>query len=377
MRSPLSSVPIRSRMCCMYESVATSTCSTSPWSTPGAAARSSSICSSEASDSLCPWASKNFTPLYSGGLCEAEITTPRSSASSATAGVGRTPPRMQSPPADTTPRANAVSSSTLEARVSRPTKTLAAPVQSDAARPRRSTSSGVSSSPTTPRTPSVPKYLRARAGKRLPLAELRRLARLVQAGLLALDDAGVAREEACALQRHAKLRVDLHERTSDPVAHGTRLTRRAAAVHAHAQVVLALEPGRLERSRREHAVHLAREVLLDLLPVDPRVSIAGTEDDARDRGLALAGAEILSGSRHLHLESGRCLRLVRMLRAGVDLQLGQLCTAELVAREHPLDGLPKHFRRLPVELLAERALAQPAGVAGVLVVHLLLELLPR
>ena len=35
------------------------------------------------------------------------------------------------------------------------------PVQSAAARPSRSTSSGVRTSPTTPRTPSVPKYLRA------------------------------------------------------------------------------------------------------------------------------------------------------------------------------------------------------------------------
>src|SRR5262249_18672375 len=305
------------------------------------------------------------------------MTTPRSSASKATAGVGRPPRRLQSPPADTTPRANAVSSSMPEARVSRPTNTVAAPVQRDAARPRRSTSSGVRNSPTTPRTPSVPKYLRARAGKRLPLAELRSLARLVEAGLLALDDTRVARQEAGALQRHAKLRVDLHERTCDPVAHRPSLTRRAAAVHTDAQVVLALEPCGLQRSRRQHAVHLAREVLLDLLAVDPGVAAAWAEDDARDRGLALAGAEILSGSRHLHLESGRCLRLVRMLRAGIDLQLRQLRTTELVAREHPLDGLAKHFGRLPFELLAKRALAKAAGVAGVLVVHLLLELLAR
>src|SRR5213076_2615378 len=174
---------------------------------PGAAASSSSICSSEASDSLLPRESKNLTPLYSGGLCDAEMTTPRSRASRATAGVGSTPPTMQSPPAETTPRAHASSRSMPLARVSLPTNTSAAPVQSDAARPSRSTSSGVRNSPTTPRTPSVPKYLRAKAGKQLPLAELRRLARFVQAGLLALHDARVASQEAGALQRHAKLRV--------------------------------------------------------------------------------------------------------------------------------------------------------------------------
>ena len=59
---------------------------------PGASAsRSASIFSSLASVSFCPSRSKNLTPLYSGGLCDAEMTAPRSSASSATAGVGSTP----------------------------------------------------------------------------------------------------------------------------------------------------------------------------------------------------------------------------------------------------------------------------------------------
>ena len=57
----------------------------------GGASSSASIASSSASESLLPSFVKNLTPLYSGGLWEAEMTTPRSSASSATAGVGRTP----------------------------------------------------------------------------------------------------------------------------------------------------------------------------------------------------------------------------------------------------------------------------------------------
>src|SRR3954468_9334327 len=183
------------------------------------------------------------------------MTTPRSSASSATAGVGRTPPRMQSPPTEMTPRANASSSSTPDARVSRPTKTFEAPVHVAAARPSRSTSSGVRNSPTTPRTPPVPKYFLAMK-RGLPLAELGRLARLVQAGLLALHDACVTRQEAGALQRHAKLGVDFDERTGDPVAHRACLARRAAAMEADTQVVLALEPGRLQRRGRQHPVHL-------------------------------------------------------------------------------------------------------------------------
>ena len=98
---------------------------------PGAGASSNdSIASSSSSESLWPWASKNFTPLYSGGLCEAEITAPRSSTSRATAGVGRTPASSAVPPAATIPRASASSSTPPDARVSRPTRTRPPPDQS-------------------------------------------------------------------------------------------------------------------------------------------------------------------------------------------------------------------------------------------------------
>jgi len=77
-------------------------------------------------------------------------------------GVGSTPASIAFPPAEATPEANACSSSRPEARVSRPIRTAPPPCQSVAARPSRSTSAGVRSRPTTPRTPSVPKYLRFR-----------------------------------------------------------------------------------------------------------------------------------------------------------------------------------------------------------------------
>src|SRR5204862_1473942 len=80
------------------------------------------------------------------------------SGSRRTAGVGRSPAPPAFPPAETTPRANASSSSGPDARVSRPTKTRPPSDQRVAALPSRSTRSGVRSSPTTPRTPSVPKY---------------------------------------------------------------------------------------------------------------------------------------------------------------------------------------------------------------------------
>src|SRR5438093_4977653 len=202
------------------------------------------------SDSFWPSRSKSFTPLYSGGLCDAVMTHPRSSVKSATAGVGSTPATTALPPAEAIPRASACSSSGPDARVSRPTKIRPRPDQSVAARPRRSTSSGVRSLPTTPRTPSVPKYCRAK----LALTELRRLARLVQARLLALDDPSVAGQEAGPLERDAQLGIGLHERTRDPVADGTCLSARAATVDADPDVEGPLNPCDLERRKRGRAV---------------------------------------------------------------------------------------------------------------------------
>src|SRR5581483_170825 len=66
-----------------------------------------------------------------------------------------------------------------------------------------------------------------------------------------------------------------------------------------------------------------------------------------------------------------------MLRAGVDLELRDRLPRQPVLREHPLDRGAEHLRRAPVELLAERAALEPARIAGVAVVPLLVELVAR
>src|SRR5436189_81395 len=68
---------------------------------------------------------------------------------------------------------------------------------------------------------------------------------------------------------------------------------------------------------------------------------------------------------------------VAIVRACVGLALRQLLAAETRAREHPLDRLAEDLLRPPLELRAQRALLQPARVARMPVVHLLVELLPR
>src|SRR5581483_7420093 len=133
---------------------------------------------------------------------------------------------------------------------------------------------------------------------RLPLRELRRLARLVQARLLPLDLARVARQVALALEEDAEVGIDLDERAGDAVADRSGLPRRAASVHADAEVVLSLEVGHLQRREHRLAVEEPREVLLERLAVDPRGAAPRTEDHPGDGRLPLAGAEVLRGCRH-------------------------------------------------------------------------------
>ncbi len=66
---------------------------------------------------------------------------------------------------------------------------------------------------------------------------------------------------------------------------------------------------------------------------------------------------------------------MRVLGAGVDLQLADLGPAELVAGKHALHGLPQDLGGAALELLAQRSAAQAAGIARVAVVELLVELL--
>src|SRR3954465_15776196 len=81
----------------------------------------------------------------------------------------------------------------------------------------------------------------------LALGELRPLAGLLQAGLLALLDARVARQEAAALELQAQARVGLHQRAGDAMAERAGLGRDPTAVYARHHVEAALVAGRFER----------------------------------------------------------------------------------------------------------------------------------
>src|SRR5262249_41021269 len=115
------------------------------------------------------------------------------------------------------------------------------------------------------------------------LAELGSFPRFVQAGFLALDDAGVARQEAGALERHAQVRVRLHEGARDAMSDRLRLAGEAAALDTDSEVVRPLRSRDAQRRRCRDPVCLSREVLLERATVDPGRAVAGTHDDARHR----------------------------------------------------------------------------------------------
>ena len=197
----------------------------------------------------------------------------------------------------TTPRANASSSSTPEAaRVAADEDAAAAgPERGRAAEPLDELRGEVLSDDA---PDAVGAEVAASHARCAALRELRRLAGLVETGLLALDDARVAREEALALERDPQLRVGLDERAGDAVPHGSGLAARAAAVDANADVVRPLRAGDAQRRGREVAMRDAREVLLDRAAVEPGLAVTGAQDHARNGGLPLAGAEILGDLCH-------------------------------------------------------------------------------
>jgi len=115
---------------------------------------------------LYPSLLKNFIPLYSTGLWDADITTPQSASyflvKYATPGVGITPTVTTSHPTDIRPATNAASNISPETLVSLPTITLTLSFPwantYPPALPNLYAKSQVSSVFATPLTPSVPKY---------------------------------------------------------------------------------------------------------------------------------------------------------------------------------------------------------------------------
>src|SRR3954447_882156 len=236
-------------------------------------------------------------PLSAYGLWEALSTTARSRPwrvmSSGAAGVGRIPPVSAAPPASAMPAATAASSISPDSRGSRMMSTRGwdTPIRWVAARASASARSALRKSPTGPRTPSVPNS-RLATTPTLTLRELRPLAGLLEAGLLALLGPRVAGQEAAALELAAQVRVGHDQRARDPMPQRAGLGRDAAAVqpgmHVHARLVA----HRLERLADVALQGLGGEEVLERGAVDRGGALAAPQHRAREGGLALAGGGV-------------------------------------------------------------------------------------
>src|SRR3954447_21746710 len=180
----------------------------------------------------------------------------------------------------------------------------------------------------------------------LALGELRPLAGLLEAGLLALLDARVARQEAAALELAAQVRVRLEQRAADAAAQRARpgghaapvgAPRRgghAAAVDAHDDVHARLVADGLERLADVALQRGTREEDLERTAVDRVLAGAGQERDAGDRGLALARRAVARARAEVDRDRGD--RLVGDL---VGVARGRLLVFVALAPQERIDAL--------------------------------------
>src|SRR5687767_10225967 len=118
----------------------------------------------------------------------------------------------------------------------------------------------------------------------LALGELRTLAGLLEAGLLALLHASVTREEAAPLELGAEVRIGLDQRAGDAVAQRAGLGADSAAVHRGDDVHARLVADRLERLADRALEGAAREEVVERLAVDRVGAVTRLEDHARHGG---------------------------------------------------------------------------------------------
>src|SRR6266568_4577231 len=279
------------------------------------------------------------------------------------------------------------------------------------------------------------------AARHLPLGVLRRLPGLLEPVLLPLLDPGVPGQEAGLLQRRAVLRVHQGQRPGHAEAQRARLPGDAATGDPGHHVELALRAERHERLVDQLLVHLVGEVHVERPAVDEPLARARKDADPGDGLLAAASARGVAGDHRtpgdsprwsvlcgfcrvlrrdvraelvvgdvsvvgVVLDAGgrasglshglflvlplldllldlrdlvrlRPLRLVRVVRARVHLELAQRLAAERVLGQHAPHGLLHGALGVAGHQAGVRDRPQAARVTGVPVGVLLLEFAAR
>src|SRR5690606_9621014 len=106
------------------------------------------------------------------------------------------------------------------------------------------------------------------AQRALALGVLRRLAGTLEAWLLALLGARVARQEPSSLQRGAHVAVYLAQGPRNAQTHSRRLAALTTTVNLHADVVGCSRAGQGQRLAQNHLVQGAAEIFFHRLVVD-------------------------------------------------------------------------------------------------------------
>src|SRR4030095_11380076 len=130
--------------------------------------------------------------------------------------------------------------------------------------------------------------------KLLSLRELEPLSRSLLSVLLTFLLSRIACNQSSLLQSRAKVRVEFHQRTRDPVTNRTGLSCRSAAVDIHKDVELAGCIGQAKRLTDDHPQGFVRKVRIESAAIDRDLARTGTQVNACCRGFSAAGAVILN-----------------------------------------------------------------------------------
>src|SRR5574343_80224 len=212
--------------------------------------------------------------------------------------------------------------------------------------------------------------------KQLTLRELLAATRLVEANLLTLDFTGITGNKACLGKRRLQCGIVFNQGTSDAMTNSTSLTRFATASHVDLDIKAIQLLNQFERLANDHATSFAREELIDRLAIDNDRTRTALHEHTSDSTLATAGTVEITFSHDnpLDFQSLRLLGSVRMLIAGVALQLLQHSVAKRALRQHAFNGGFQSTTREALLHLLEVGFVDTTRITGMAVVLLVVSL---
>ena len=218
--------------------------------------------------------------------------------------------------------------------------------------------------------------------ERLSLGELGSATGCFETVFLPLLHPGVTGQEACLLEDRTIIGIDIEKSTGDTVTDSTGLTGIAAAVNINEDVKLAEGVGELEGSTNDHLEGFISKVIVEISLVDDDFAGAGNETYTGNGAFTPAGSKILSGSCHdiyllpklLEYKDFGLLGFMLVVGSCINANLGEHLPAEGSLGHHAANGLIEKKFGLLCKKITIFGLLESAGIAGVMVVDLLIQL---